>query len=206
VPRKVSASPVSRAPAFRSINPWDCTGGRAVLDRFEEAPPPLPTGPAWSRVGVSVVHVPRPAHGVCARAVRRKRGEVAESGEEVEGVDPRSSHLIRHRRRFSARRLIRPSNRGQEIEAIRTARSGQIRRLAGRAWCAWGSIRDGPTRGSHRRIGRHSRCTLRPSLAVSSAVTASAPTGDYRIGQFASELTSTRTPGPMLELRETFCT
>jgi hypothetical protein len=29
---------------------------------------------------------------------------------------------------------------------------------------------------------------------------------DYRTDQLASELTSTRTPGPMVELSDTFCT
>ena len=45
-----------------------------------------------------------------------------------------------------------------------------------------------------------------PRLTVRPGETASAWTRGWQADQVASELTSTRTPGPMLELSDTFCT
>ena len=45
-----------------------------------------------------------------------------------------------------------------------------------------------------------------PRLTVRPGETARACTRGWQADQLASELTSTRTPGPMLELSDTFCT
>ena len=86
-PGSNSGIPVSRARALRPINaPGEPAVGRTVSDRFGEAcAPPARCVRRCAGAAYLILRVPRSA-GWSAGGDRGKRGDVAESGAEVEGV------------------------------------------------------------------------------------------------------------------------